>query len=593
MREASFAPRVSNAILAFCTSAVILFPYLTVNLPYRRALVVQAAGILLSTLVLLFAGLMQKGWRKRLFETAPAIRLGVFLYGAAALHGAAVALIRGNDLKLVAGQLLSMGLLPLGFIAGSVLPTRKGWLTFCVSAVGAASLASLVHFVHWAVNFSSGRLVPRLYLPNNSSAVGVSLLAFLFASALCGVLSGMKRIAAFLSAAVLGLFIIGSGVRSLWAMVPLGLITVVALWRWRTAMAKRTVLWTVAPSLALVGVGAIAWLCVTAWLAKPRPNVLPTNDLTWAAAHLPPAAHLAPATSIPGVPLALQWNGDETRKDFRIGKPFPILGGRAYRIRATAHGEGGGTGYLQAVFLDRYGKWCGAAWVRLEHSDEPRRFDGIGIAPEGSTQAALVVGANPGKPSAWKLWDFYLEDMGPGHLGLLHQQLSLMRDRAVAAVFTLFNDDLSLDSSVSVRLKESRTLLGYFLQNPWFLKLTGVGLGATYSFQTFGVDDATGQLIEITQPNYVHNFFLFLLYKLGIVGFCSVLAALGIWLRALVSIKRLASDLLLNAFVTASFASLLAYSIWSLACPEILDFRVAPVWGILLAMAARPNPPSL
>lgn len=365
MRAAGFAPRVNNAVLAFCTSAVILFPYLTVNLPYRRALVVQAAGILLSTLVLLFAGLMQKGWRKRLFETAPAIRLGVFLYGAAALHGAAVALIRGNDLTLLAGQLLSMGLLPLGFIAGSVLPTRKGWLTFCVSAVGAASLASLVHFVHWAVNFSSGRLVPRLYLPNNISAVGVSLLAFLFASALCGVLSGMKRIAAFLSAAVLGLFIIGSGVRSLWAVVPLGLLAAVVLWRWRKPMAKRAVLWTVAPSLTLLGVGAGTGFLVSAWLARPRPNLFPTNDFTWAATELPAGVRLVPATTVPGVPLALEWFGDGVQR-FRVGKPFLVVTKRTYRLRGMYYGQGSSPGYLEVAFLDIYGKRCQSIWVRLE-----------------------------------------------------------------------------------------------------------------------------------------------------------------------------------------------------------------------------------
>lgn len=149
-----------------------------------------------------------------------------------------------------------------------------------------------------------------------------------------------------------------------------------------------------------------------------------------------------------------------------------------------------------------------------------REFKAIGIAPEGAVQALLAGGTYHGMSSSWRIWDVHLEDIGPPSVGLFSQQISLMRDRVITAFLTLLRHRPSADRSVSLRLNETRTLFKYFRENPWFLKLAGVGLGATFSFRTFGIDHA-GSITEIDKPNYIHNYFMFLLYKLGIVGFSS------------------------------------------------------------------------
>jgi O-antigen ligase len=146
-----------------------------------------------------------------------------------------------------------------------------------------------------------------------------------------------------------------------------------------------------------------------------------------------------------------------------------------------------------------------------------------------------------------------------------------------------------VDRSVSLRLAESRSLLARLRTSGWPSRLFGHGLGATFDAGR-GTGDST---------NYVHNFYLFLLFKLGLVGTVLVLAAFALWCRyLLVALLARRAGTPARVRLAAALAAWLAYLLWSVSSPEILDFRIAPLWGLLLAAAVADSsvpsiPPSV
>ncbi len=98
--------------------------------------------------------------------------------------------------------------------------------------------------------------------------------------------------------------------------------------------------------------------------------------------------------------------------------------------------------------------------------------------------------------------------------------------------------------------------------------------------------DNRGHWIHYDDVNYIHNWYLFLLFKLGIVGSILVLGALVGWIAWIVRSFGRAADSKDRAFLVAAAAAWIVYAVWSLTSPEILDFRMAPLWGWLLAVTS-------
>ena len=42
-----------------------------------------------------------------------------------------------------------------------------------------------------------------------------------------------------------------------------------------------------------------------------------------------------------------------------------------------------------------------------------------------------------------------------------------------------------------------------------------------------------------------------------------------------------------RSFLAAATSAWIGYSVWSVTSPEILDFSMAPLWGLLVAAAAE------
>jgi peptidoglycan biosynthesis protein MviN/MurJ (putative lipid II flippase) len=87
----------------------------------------------------------------------------------------------------------------------------------------------------------------------------------------------------------------------------------------------------------------------------------------------------------------------------------------------------------------------------------------------------------------------------------------------------------------------------------------------------------------VEHPNYIHNFYVFLLFKLGLVGMAAVVSAIVLWIQSPLShLRTLPPGSPDRVFLAAVVAAWVSYAIWSLASPEILDFRMAPLWGFLV-----------
>ncbi|MCB1034189.1 MAG: hypothetical protein KDD47_10190, partial [Acidobacteria bacterium] len=154
-------------------AALLVVPYLTLALPFRQALVVQAAAILTVTAGLGLLGLAAGGFRQRLQSTKATLWVGGALWTAATIAGLASALAAGHSRMRIAGQLLALGLLPLGLVAGRLARASErrfqavGWALVVVSLA-----ACLLHFGVWAVGAHKGLAPRRLYLENSVSMAG-------------------------------------------------------------------------------------------------------------------------------------------------------------------------------------------------------------------------------------------------------------------------------------------------------------------------------------------------------------------------------------------------------------------------------------
>jgi|GEM_PF-1373424 len=575
----------SAVVLAAATAGIVLAPYLTTTLGHRQALVAQAAAILLCTAGAAAAALGCPGRRGRLFAAPLALRAGVVLYAATAALAAAVGVLRGNETSLVAGQLLSMGLLPLGFVAAASHPSPRRTAAFAWALSAAAGVAALVHFAHWGVTLRRGQQLLRLYMGNSVSLAGVSLLAFLLALGLAAGSRGRARRWAAGLAGLVALFIVGSGTRSLWVATLLGLALLAWLARaWRFLAHPRR--WR-ALALAVACLAAAA-AGVALWWRWPRVNLLPDADTMappfW---RYPRGAGVA-IVELPGGPrTAVWWQGERPDRLFALSHPIGLPGRRLYRLRGLVRTDGTGLARLGVAVLPGRRPVC--AWhVPVLPAGSSWREVQLSFALDGDHSVYVVAGANAGASGTFFVTDLRLEELGGASLGPASRQLEYLGGRLRTTVDVVEKGPAKGDENVTFRLWESLAVWQEFTTSSPAAMLFGHGLGARYRFGVWGWSD-TGQRVFVDQPNYIHNFYAFLLFKTGVVGAAAVLAALGCWLAALHRAARTAAEALPRHLARAACAALAAYAVWSLVCPEILDFRVAPLWGFVLGTLAGPS----
>ena len=171
--------------------------------------------------------------------------------------------------------------------------------------------------------------------------------------------------------------------------------------------------------------------------------------------------------------------------------------------------------------------------------------------------------------------------LGPALLAPAAHRIVYLRIR-LGSMVDLFRDGRDVGPSVAFRLRESARLVELLADSTGRELLLGRGLGATYPLHAYGYD-AFGNQVFYERPSYIHNYYLFLLFKLGLVGTLMVLAALFAWwlwsFRAAVGRSPVGD----RSLCAALSAAVLAYAVWCGVAPECVDFRVAPIWGLILA----------
>jgi hypothetical protein len=545
---------LAGGVLAFVGAVPLTFLALPAD-----ALKVQAALVLVVVFALVVWGSMLGGWRERVLRAPRSVALSLGLYIGAMALGTGVALLRGNDLVKIAGQAVSMGLLPLGALAGLLLAGERALPAFAASVVVADTLFCVGRFAYAAVR--------TLTLPGVSTAgtlaelhVGATtLLSMVLALGLAAACRGWRRVAAV---AVVGLMVVSAvagTARSMTLSMPIGAAVFAVVGFGPRFWLRRRV---------LIGAAIVAGVCVltggavTVWWLARRPNLIETPR---------PAATDASGAAAPVSGGAVA--GVEASVEVKRG---------GYRVRMAASRPSAGVARLgiNAVLPAGWEVPIDAVEALVEPG-HPVVLEGFADVTWPAVRLHITaVGCELATQAPRSLT---VERLGPPAIASLcklgRNLLSRPPDPGAAGA----SEVPGQDSSLAFRARESIALVRGFAAASWPARLFGHGLGATFAFDTMGYN-GRGHVVQYHNPNYIHNYYLFLLYKLGVVGGASVLLALGLFVglpvrRAFHHQAGSPSRYLLAA-AAGCWISFLA---WSFVAPEILDFRMAPLWGLLLA----------
>jgi hypothetical protein len=550
--------RSSRSLL---TAGVVLAPFATVALPFGASLVVQA--VLITGLVAVHAAL---GVGRGAPCTARSVvEPGLVLYAAATLLGAVMGLTGDADLRNLAGQLLAVGLLPVAAAGALAFPTHgeAHWLwrgLFAGTAVGA--IIQLVWGLWTVVGTGSAT---RLYLPNSVSIIGPSLMAVVGAAVFWNHADpSLRRWARFAGVAV-GLVLLIASVRSLWVVAPAAAASA-ALMHHRPGRGTMLRAALVALVAVFLAGGVIAWLHAQ-------------------------RVHLQTG----GVSVDLQSDfPDGPTADGRlvIADPTPrsksvalSLGGRsrAWLVTVVGSGAGRGRAVLHVEFADADGRIVARTAAAIRPGQPSAPFSAVALSASPSQPRSAVVRLLKGASGRWEIHAIRLRPLeSTVHAALLRQYLHL-EDRIGGLVAALRSGDPSQDPTVGFRWTESSRTLEAWRTGTWIRRLAGAGLGSTVAVDASGFDNR-GNWVHFSEVNYLHNWYLFLLYKLGVVGAVAMLAAIALWLRRSAALAVSGGEA-----GTAATAIWLGTLVWSLTSPEIIDFRVAPLLGWMVAVVLSGN----
>jgi len=591
--------------VAALTAAIVLAPYATIGVAFRTALIAQAAAILALVSMPLLVRVVPRrgrpaeswdGWR-----SSPGPVLGAALYAAAALVGGLVGVLRGNSLFLLCGQLLSMGLLPLAWWVGrSTFPPTAlapGVMTITPSArillaprtalaatarglVAAVALASGAHLVHWLAEAMRGDWVRRLAFAGSVSVTGTALLAILFALALAA--TGSRRSSRLWlgSCWIAVLFTLGSGARGLWVATGLAALMTLTLDRSWGAIARRRL----APGVALILVLLLAVSAFELRSERTQEELLEKTGVFEPSEPRPPGLTFDLA-SPSGAPFAT-WRRVDRTKRWPLTRIEPMARAGTYRLAAEVSGAAAERGWVGVQWLDRSGNSLAFTWSPVVEGGAWRTVEVLASPPPATVSWRLVAQCSDRSEGTWRLRRASFKRVAPSGLGPLLSQVRYSRWR----ILSLLRPDPAADASMSYRVRESTALLGRLRHASMAALLWGHGLGAT-----FAADGDPRRAPGAPPPpevNYIHNFYLFLLFKLGLAGSALALGALAAWTWHLFAALRGAAPGLEHRLVAATTAGWLAYCVWSVSSAALLDFRIAPLWGLLLAALPRPGSPT-
>jgi len=359
--------------------------------------------------------------------------------------------------------------------------------------------------------------------------------------------------------------ILGSSLRSLWILTPVTMVGVVVAWRGLRSRETVTALLAVAV-LALSMVGTVWFL--ENWVAKDLPDVLNRTPCS-----LFSEAGICVDGGIDVIP-------DRARR-FWVDALVDLPEAEAWRVMVRGRGEGKGTMVVALLFFDDQGHILGRIPVQIQAGDERMVGATVGTTPRNWTEARIRLSRSKQPEGRWRLDAVECAPLESAVLVHLAGKAQAIKERFWGLVLAAKTGRGNHDATLGFRWYESRKTVEVITKASWLERLFGHGLGASIRLDIDGFDNR-GHWIHYDDVNYIHNWYLFLLFKLGLIGSALVLGALISWIVWTIRNAGRVADPGARAFLVSASAAWIVYSIWSLTSPEILDFRMAPLWGWLL-----------
>ncbi len=564
MRHGRGLSLLTDHACGIAAAGIFLVPVATVPMPIRAALVARAVAALALTLAAVAATVRLRGMRDGLVTARKPILLGLALNLAATCLATVVALARGNDPIRLAGQVLALGLVPLAAMT-LLATTRDGhWRSLAGGVVAAFAVGAVVQLVVAVLWLNRTALGDRLVLPNGISFGGSAILALALAPCL---IRGQGVVSRVLGLAVIPLavaLILLAGVRTHLVGLPIAaaVFSAVALVRGR-----RPLLW-----LGAMAAGAtllILLMCAAVWLwwSAPRP-VVPIERL--------PAGVLA----TPAQPNDPDRAGTFFTPLARLVTPRNEL--------VNVHGliacesEAWVQLRLRRVNPGRPLHESSRIWVRPSHAS-PLPF-ALLVSGDGDV---LTLGASQIVGPPCRLVDVTADSLGSTTLAAVAEASWVALRRPPDPDPGAASNAFAGDASLAFRLKEARALIARIRTGSTLELLLGHGLGATFRIDAAGFD-AMGVVVPFGETNFIHNLYLFLLFKLGAVGTTLYLAALVLWLLGTVSAAlAFAPGSGERLFAAGAAAVWVSYAVMGVTAPHLITYSLTPVFGLLLAALAH------
>ena len=516
---------------------IAVVPYATVWIPFQANLWVGGGA-----LVAIVAALVALGRRELVGAVADAprpLRLGLALYLAAAAYGALLGLAYGNPTRYVVTQAASMIILPVGFIAfrAAARPSLRQLAT----GLGLGSFVALAIHVAFLVGRAGAPAVSgealRLVLPNDVAFTGTAVMAFLTALAWRSEMGAPLATAACVAS---GFLLAGSMSRGAW-LAALG--GVVLFW-W---LSRRRPWWTLALIAAalLLGVAMILGASARVW-ENARPLVASNLEL--------------PAEAPPGTAIDIQ-------------KQVPVTGGPV-EIALSVRGR---TTPPPVVIVSSFDPVEGErefAMLRPNPRSPSQAARSVAFTPPGATQLSFRVWAPSGGGGSMRVEARELAGPLAGWIRTVGLRVSTLG----TAVTNPSGDD-----TLEYRVREWEAVRKAWMGSSALRRLTGCGLGAIVEFPNSSWD-FEGRRVLVPTASYLHNFYVFLGFKLGVGG---VVALAGLLMVAAWTWRaaRSARDAGGSPALAAAAACWCAYLVWSATSPEIINAHTATLLGALTASA--------
>lgn len=561
-REPTVDGGSDRLMLAGVIAAMAVMPYVAAPLDLGAGLALQAIGPVTLAALAATAAYVRGGWRLGV-PGRPEI-IGVLLYGAAALWGAGVGLALQNPARYVASQTWSLLLLPI------VAITFSGFRSYDVRVL--ANGLGLAIVLGLAIQFgfiAIGGMDPRIGrglladLPFNIGIDGLIPMVACFATA--GWLSTRRPLWMIVANCAFAIGI-ASMSRGVWAVTAIGIIVTAVAIRggWRDTVVRLLALG--APVVALCAATALSSVPTAGGRMEGTPHV-----------ELPPG----PQTPILQRPRRLQATAEKGD-----GSPLGSLDlppwASAVEVELGLSGPRRAFSVLWVDFENSTGTSIFRAHDRIAGCGTPRVYGRVISVPTGSARATVGVWTPPGQ-GEWFVSKTTVRCWSSKPLAILRQ----VNWRALE-LWTAIRSP-STDETLGYRRKEAAAVVDVWSDAPPLLRLTGMGLGATFPFQSSGWTGGGGQR-TIRSTSYIHNYYLFLGFKLGAFG---LIALAGILMIVAASISRAVDARLVSTdeewLLIAAAVTWVCYLVWSWTSPEIYDFRIAPIWGALIAACAKPG----